>query len=325
MSRARSQRGNNNNEEDEDVRTEMPQPSLKHFVRNVADATSPGLTWFFAAFFLLVAYFHEAYPKVVFLAIVPWLLIQFASSILDEDFREGALRFALGTFSAVLQYCGTGFVWALAKLMFDRRLDRLPDRVTEALAVCDTADFGYTCYADIFQSLAYPEMLEWTLFWPFSAAFTLTRDPLRLAYEIAMQNSERAGVWILQAAAPTNRAGGASALGWVMLGIAAYFLVGFLWTHAKLYWDVRYQNLPKRLDDIAVECYQSNDGSGFWPFVLAIKWLIMWWMIVWPFTFLSTILRNPIKEIAERLYEFSQRKYAWIAHKAMERRMHKDE
>ncbi len=147
----------------------------------------------------------------------------------------------------------------------------------------------------------------------------MSRDPLRVLTDLLFEWSRQRYVWIITSALGAAQQQQVDATLWTLLYVLAYLVVGYAWTHAKLFIDVWQGALPPALDAEVREVYDRK--LSYWAFVARIKWHVMQWMITWPVSILYTIARHPLRMLADALYQISHKKYMWIVGKAMEMRM----
>jgi hypothetical protein len=171
-------------------------------------------------------------------------------------------------------------------------------------------------------------IMRWMVTWPASLIYTLSRDPLRIITELLFEWSKQRWAYIISLAIQHHDQPDHSPASWATVAmwfgyIFAYLIVGYLWTHVKLFIDIWQGALPPSLEAEITEVYQRN--ASYWAFVQRIKALVFQWMITWPFSIVYTILRHPCRMFVDLVYKLSQRKYAWIAGKAMEVRHAKSE
>ena len=152
-------------------------------------------------------------------------------------------------------------------------------------------------------------------------AYTLTRDPLRIFTDLAFEWTQRRYLLIITAALRTSPS--TLSLLWLGLYLLFYIVIGFAWTHVKLFIDVWQGALPPSLDQEVRAVYEGD--KNYWTVALKLKWLVLQWLITWPLSVVYTILRHPFRILADFVYHLSQRKYAMIIERAMATRMKKQD
>jgi len=246
-----------------------------------------------------------------------WLALQVAGNVLDEDFRDNLFWGILGTVGNLVLYVLIGHAWSYVKLYIDISQRHLSEPLMAELTKCGDAE----CF---FQFLLSSKLLlaQWTLTWPMSMLYTLTRDPLTIFTNLLFKWSQERYVWIIQSALGTSSDSNEWTLLWFLGTVVGFFAIGYFWTHVKLFLEVWQGTLPKKLDEQVRAVYANKES--YWQFIVDIKWLVMRWMLTWPFSVLYTLFRHPFRMLAEFVYELSQRKYAWITKKAMKLRNKKE-
>lgn len=151
---------------------------------------------------------------------------------------------------------------------------------------------------------------------------TVTKEPLNIVTDVMFEFAKYRYTWIINSALGHNtQMTSSSQLIWWTVSITAYAILGFIWTHVKLFLDVWQGSLPKSLDDEVRDLYERK--QSYWTFVRKIKWLVVQWGLIFPFSIIYTIARHPLRIVVDFVYELSMRKYTYIIEKAMERRMQK--
>lgn len=281
-------------------------------VKNVADFTAPGLSWFFVAFIIVGAYFHEAYFFETSIVIGAWFVLQLIGTGLDEEFHQNLFWGFVRAISSLAGYILVGYLWTFPKLFIDVALHHLDAANMAKLNKCE----DFAAFLDFYLSIKWL-LTKWILTWPMSMIYTASRDPLHLATEFLLKWSQSRYIYILQSALRYSRNENTEdvAILWFVGAIVVYLFLGYLITHIKLFLDVWQGTLPPKFDEKVRAVYRGEDS--YLGFVIEIKWLIMQWMITWPVSLLYTFLRHPIRFVVESLYNLSQRKYVWITKTAM--------
>jgi hypothetical protein len=310
-------------------------PQAAEIARTIADYTAPGLTWTFVVLFILLTYVHEVHLVPTFAVIAVWLGIQLIRNILEEDFQTRFLWNCLGLLANIGVYIFIGFFWSHAKLYMDVWQKHLPETLSLQLTQClsETGDTG--CLLSFVYDIKWL-IVQWMLTWPMSMVYTLSRDPLRIATDLLFEWSQQRYASIIAHAAGNNRpedtmllsTGDLYFLFYVVIGylwthvkdtmllstgslyLLFYVVIGYLWAHVKLFIDVWQKRLPPRLEVFVQESH--------WSLVKNAKLLIATWVIAWPFSLLHTLLRDPLRMLANFIYSLSERKYVWITGKAVE-------
>lgn len=235
-----------------------------------------------------------------------------------EDFYQNVFWSIFSILGQIMFYLLIGYIWIHIKLYLDVWLGHLPTDFHNGLTQCSTFDDKLdmaSCFMN--QLLEHKWLLSnWMLTWPISAVYTLSRDPLQLITDVAFEWSKERYVYIITSALSADTSD--IHIGFIFLYFFGYLFMGYIWTHIKLFVDVWQGSLPKRLDEHACAVY--NGDKNYWSFVIEIKWLIMSWTIMWPFSLVYTLLRHPMRIMAEFIYKLSQKKYVAITDKAMEMR-----
>ena len=100
--------------------------------------------------------------------------------------------------------------------------------------------------------------------------------------------------------------------------VAAYVLIGWIWSHVKLFIDISQKTLPPSLER-EVGTQEARDDN-YNSFLRKLKSLVFNWVIFWPVSLLETLFRHPLVFLWNSIYDFSRRKYAWIIQKALRAR-----
>lgn len=317
-------------EEEQDTILEFPLRSPRETLRLVARATAPELSIFFCIGFAAVAYFHESHFAHVSIFLGIWLAIQLIFNVLDDDFRNDLFWNVFSLLGNVVFYLFLGVLWAGAKLFLDIWQGHLNAELFARIRTCALTE-QEACAIPLLFDMKYM-IIQWITTWPASLAYTLSRDPLHIITELLFSWSRQRYFAIMVSAikahdmsnSSLDNNGGAS---WTTLAVwfsylLAYFVIGYAWTHIKLFIDVWQGALPPSLDSKVRDVYERK--ASYWDFVKQIKWLVTQWMLTWPLSIVYTLLRHPLRILVDFIYELSQRKYAWIVGKAMETRMKKE-
>lgn len=174
-------------------------------------------------------------------------------------------------------------------------------------------------------------IVRWMTTWPINLAYTLSRDPLQIITDLIYTWSHQRYFAIMSSAIrahDVSHGTAAAAASWtdvatIMAYILTYFLLGYAWTHVKLFIDVWQGALPASLDAQVREVYTRQ--ASYWEFVKQIKWHVTQWLLTWPLSIIYTLIRHPLRILIDFVYELSQRKYVWIVGRAMNARMKKQE
>lgn len=273
--------------------------------------TSPDFSLPFIIFFILITYFHETHttPTGIFVGI--WFIIQLASFVIKKDFRNDLFWSIFGLIGNLIFYLIIGYFWSLAKLYLDIWQGHLDADLTLKIRECVKSEDS--CVFTLLAEMKW-FIVQWMLTWPVSIAYTISRDPFKVLTDFIFEISKRRYFYIINSAisAHDGNIGEASPL-YILLFIFLYIFVGYVWSHLKLFIDVWQSALPHSLEK---ELKERN----YFIFVISIKWLVLQWIITWPFSIIYTILRHPVRIIADFIYKLSQKKYAWIVAKAIESR-----
>ncbi len=292
-------------------------------VSYVADLTAPGVSLIFVALFVVATYFHDQHFTPTTIAIGGWIALQVTGWIIREDLHSSS-EWLWSLAGKVLFYAIIGFGWAIAKLCFEV----WQGRYSEPLLVCANTTLAGSldrteCFATFFVSCKW-QLTQWTATWPISVVHTLAHDPLRIAVDVAVTSSKYRVAWLVETVFVGSTASAdAIPISYVVGGIFLYLLIGYAWTHAKLFIDVLQGSLPTRLDAELQELHAKK--QTYWTFLRKIKWIVAAWMIGWPLSMLYTITQHPVRLLVDLVYRLSQKKYNWIIGYAMEKRTAKVE
>lgn len=287
-----------------------------------ADLTSPDVSLIFLALFAAVAYFHEQNFAYTTIAIGCWVAIQVAGHAIKDEFRSDLIW---GLAGKAVFYLLIGHGWAIAKLCFEV----WQGRYTQVLSTCtNTTLSGSLERVDCFANFVFSQkwhLTRWTTIWPISMAHTLSNDPIRIIADVTFTWSKYRIASLVESVfvgSTTAAAIPASVLALrIVGGTIAYLVLGYIWTHAKLFVDVWYGVLPARLDAELCELYAKK--QSYWEFIIKIKWLVLMWMLFWPLSIVYSLTQHPLRMLVDLVYRLSQRKYRWIIGRAMEMRMSK--
>ncbi len=300
--------------------------SPAELINEAASFTSPGFTLFFVLFFVVIAIFHENYSAQTSVAIACWFLIQLVSYVLREDFSNELFWNILGLLGSVFVYIFIGHLWSYAKLYVDlwqRHLD--PSMITK-FRTCASTPVGDGCMIPLLLEMKW-HIVHSTLTWPVSMIHTLSRDPLRIMLDMLFEASRARYMAVIRSALDTSISEQNSSSSWVLLWwfgtIFGYLIIGYAYTHLKLFFDVWQGTLPKNVDEQVRAVYAGN--KNYFAFVVGIKWLVMKWMFTWPISLIYTLFRHPLRLLSDFVYQLSTRKYAWLVNKAMIWRNQKQE
>lgn len=103
---------------------------------------------------------------------------------------------------------------------------------------------------------------------------------------------------------------------WTWGFLIAYPILGYGWTHLKLFLDVWQGALPKKEEERIIGIYERNES--YLEFILDIKWKVLGWMLIWPISMVVTGFGLFLPSLADLIYKYSGRTYAKIVGKAME-------
>lgn len=265
---------------EDDVRVEFDllETSAK-VVRTAATYTAPNMSLVFVGLLAVGAFFHESHFLPTGIGMGLWLLLQLLGSALDEDFRSDLFWGVIGTLGHLVLYIVIGHVWSYVKLYVDISQRHLSEPLMAQVSACNDGE----CVLKFVWSIKLL-IAQWTLTWPMSVLYTLTRDPLTIFTNLLFKWSQARYTWIIQSALGRSSTSDEWALLWFLGGAVAYFLAGYVWTHIKLFIEVWQGTLPKKLDTQVRAVYDNQ--ASYWNFILDIKWLVMRWMLTWPFSFM---------------------------------------
>jgi hypothetical protein len=297
-----------------------------------ADLTTPDVSLIFLLLFGVLAYFHEDHFAYTSIALLCWAALQVANYSIQEDFRSSIFWSVLGLLGNFAFYLFLGYAWSFAKLYLEILQGHYKTEILACVMLSHIGDagtlvptsYGTECIFNFILSLKW-QIARWTITWPMSVAHTLTRDPLRVFTDLAFEWSRQRYVWIVTSAlaaseqSPSSSSSPLTAAAWTIAYAGAYALIGYAWTHIKLFIDVWQGALPPTLDAEVNDLYTRK--QSYWDFVRKIKWHVIQWMITWPVSMIYTIARHPLRMLADLIYRLSQRKYMFIVSKAMEMRM----
>lgn len=285
--------------------------------------TSPGFSLPFILLFILATYFHESHFTPTGIAVGIWILLQFASFVIKEDFRNDLFWSIFGLIGNLIFYLFIGYFWSLTKLYLDIWQGHLDPELIAKIRTCISTDGKEGCVFSFLSEMKW-FIVSWMVTWPVSVAYTISRDPFRVITDFIFEISRRRYLSIITAALYAHDSTDIqdTDLLTIILYIFGYFVIGFIWSHLKLFIDVWQKSLPPSLEEEVRNVYRGD--KNYWNFALSIKWLVIQWLITWPFSIVYTILRHPVRILADFVYKLSQRKYVWIISKAMEAREKKE-
>lgn len=281
--------------------------------------TSPDFSLTFIVLFILITYFHESHFTFTGIAVCIWIIIQCISFVIKEDFRNDLFWSIFGLVGNLIFYLFIGYLWSLAKLYLDILQGHLDPLLISKIRTCISEQGEAGCVFSFLSEMKWC-IVQWMVTWPVSIAYTITRDPFKLITDVIFEMSRKRYLAIISAALYAHdnyELEEPNILYWILYFIG-YITIGYIWTHLKLFIDVWQQSLPKSLENKIKLVY--NGDKNYWNFALEIKWLVLQWLITWPFSILYTILRHPVRILADFVYRISQKKYVWIISKAMETR-----
>jgi len=292
-------------------------------VEALATYTAPDLSLPFLALFALVTYCHEQYYAQTVAIIVAWVALQVASQALSDDFRINLFWNVFALLGNLIFYLLIGYCWSMLKLYVDIWQGHMPPELMERIR----ASIASGAFGSLLLEMKWI-IMRFMITWPASVVYTFSRDPLRIISELLFEWSKQRYIAIISLAlahhdqkdsVPVSWATVAAWFGYALL----YGVVGYAWTHAKLFIDVWQGALPASLEAQVLDVYRRQ--GSYWEFVQRIKWLVFQWMVTWPFSIVYTVLRHPCRMLADIIYQLSQRKFVWITRKAMETRHAKSE
>ena len=292
-------------------------------VKAVATYTAPDFSLFFIAFFALVTYCHETYYLQSIVLIGAWAALQMVSLGLEEDFQSNLFWNAFALLGNLLFYLLLGYCWSMVKLY----LDIWQGHLSPALMNSIRTSLANGAIGTVLLEMKW-NIMRWMITWPASLVYTMSRDPLRIITELLFEWSKQRYIYIISSALQRHDQMEEIPVSWTSVGIGflyflAYALIGFIWTHAKLFIDVWQGALPASMERELHEVYERK--ASYAAFALRIKWLVFQWMVTWPFSIVYTILRHPCRIIADAIYELSQRRLIFLIRTAMDLRHNKKE
>jgi hypothetical protein len=286
----------------------MDKPILEQ-TSDVAKAVAPDFSPIFIVLFILASYFHEAYPfHFAFLASV-WVLLQLYNYVMDPDFRLEIVNRLFTLLVYILVYLSCGIVWSCCKLYIDIWQGQMSENVQILVMRCYDVSGANGCGLGVLNLIKWDLTRSVTAF-PISMVYTLSRDPLKLLNGFLYDLLFDTYVSIMMAAAQAHDQGNLKKetpinLRRLILYIVLYPVIGYAWSHVKLYLDVRRQHIPKRLND--------NDSSNF---LHRIRNLLLQWIIFWPISVLHTLLRDPVALFCDFVLHISKRSYIFVIERA---------
>lgn len=327
-------RSNQNKEEDgqfdvfEAPKLAVPDVSLPLFdhvnvrqtVRTFSEATYPSMSFMFLALFVATSYFHETHFVYVGPFLLSWFILQLLNIVTEDDFHQHNLFWNFMTLLGnIVLYLIIGYGWSLLKLYIDVWQGHFDPALMTVMRTCINSDKPLVCIPGVLLDLKWFIMRSMVT-WPVSVLYTLCRDPLNIFTEVVFEWSKKHYVYIITLALSNldtnnNIASKEAHLLYWSLYVVGYFVVGYLWTHVKLFLEVWKGTLPPSLDQEVRDVYQRK--TSYWDFVIHIKWLVLQWMFTWPMSILFTIFQHPFRIVADLVYTLSTRKYVWIVGKAM--------
>lgn len=297
---------------------EVREQSIRDVLFNVRDATLPDFSLPFIAGFLLITIFHESHATFSGCILIAWILVQLVSHVIDEDFYSNLFWNAFGLIGNIFFYLFIGYCWSMAKLYIDIWQGHLPAPLIKDIQTCFSTAGTQGCGTVLLSKLKW-NVVFWITNWPFSLAYTLARDPLKIATDTIYAFGQKRYISIIKAALETESGTHSSSPLYLLFTwsamISGYILMGWLWSHAKLFFDVWQGTLPnvykRELDEI------RQDEQRLWTFIVRIKRLVVAWNVLWPFSIVYTLLRHPLRLLADLLYALSIRSYMWAARKGL--------
>lgn len=281
--------------------------------------TSPNFSFPFILLFVLVTYFHESHLTPMGVLVGAWIVIQFTSFVIKEDFRNDLFWSIFRLIGNLIFYLFIGYLWSMAKLYLDIWQGHLNEELMSKIRVCISDQGQAGCVFSILSELKWC-IVQWMVTWPVSIAYTISRDPFRVITDFIFEASRKRYLYIITSAMharDSTEIQDTDLLSWALYFIG-YMSIGYVWSHIKLFVDIWQKSLPPSLEQQARAVYAGD--RNYWDFALQIKWLIIEWMITWPFSIVVTTLRHPVRIFADLIFRLSQSKYVWIIGKAMEAR-----
>jgi len=314
---------------DIDLRAFIPDSLRVASFSDAAKVTAPDFSVIFILLFSVAAYFYKSHPLYVGIIICGWILLQLIMYVSDEDFQSDIFWNVFTLIGYCTMYLIFGIIWSMAKLYLDVCQKQLPSKLHADIIRCVGPNGASGCTSLVLDKLK-THLLQSVFAFPISIAYTMSCDPLKLMGNLIMSTFYKTYIRIIKSAVnaflareaadiATKTSASWTAIGMSFFVIASYLIIGYLWTHVKLFIDVWQGTLPRRYDT-AIRSVWSGDGN-YWSFMSTIKHLIVQWVLFWPFSIIYTILRHPMTIIVEIIYRLSKRKYVWIISKAMEKRM----
>lgn len=280
---------------------------------SVVDRTAPGFSFAFVALFIFATAMHKIKFSATAIGVLCWVIMQVASSV-SRDQQHADVWYFLGLLGNLVYFLLIGVGWSILKLYIDIRQGDIPKAVMAGFAGCNRS---IDCILANIPPLV-PDIVQNIVSWPLSIAYTVTSDPLAIIGKFAYGNLRRHFANIVILALASNEGEAILSVFWTVAFVFAYVLLGFLWSHAKLYIDVWQGCLPAHLD--AELCALHERHQSYWSFIQKIKGFVVLWGLTWPFSLLHTLLRHPFRIVFDYIYEISKKKYHWIIQKAMELR-----
>jgi hypothetical protein len=309
-------------EEEEEFESHTAAEIAEAVLSRAADYTAPGISLGFMAVFVVTAYFHETHVASTSMVLALWAIVQICHRAMRGSLGDDLFWGIVSALGNLAFYLFIGYVWTHAKLYLDVWQGYIPIKEGGILEACLSDDGPDGCFVSFLLNIKWL-IVRWMLTWPISMVYTLTRDPFRIATDLAFEWSKRRYLYIIKhamAAMPLVSGSDTDGSAWILALFAAYIigylLIGYAWTHVKLFIDVWQGRLPRKLDEQLRRIY-AQKGS-YWSFVVDSKWFIMRWVFTWPFSVVHTIMRDPLRILSMAVYKLSQRKYVAITAKAME-------
>lgn len=300
------------------------------FVR-VKEASSPDFSLPFIGVFLLLTFVHEEAPIISGTIVFLWVLIQLIAYALEEDFQANIVWNLFGLLGNLIFYLFIGAIVASAKLYIDYRQAHLPVAILKSIETClSKGNIDDPCTVAVLGQIRW-HVIRWITVWPLSLAYTISRDPLNIATDFIWTQSKRRYLGILLLAVQhssdaTATSGGHGGMSWWtpiswLLFIVLYLVIGHLWSHVKLFIDVWQAALPKSAQDQVDQAAQAGEADKdqqVLALVIRLKKLVVSWNILWPFSIVYTLLRHPLRILADLVYSLSLKSYVWIMKRGME-------
>lgn len=301
--------------------------NVRQTVRTVSEATYPSMSFMFLALFLATSYFHETHFVYVGPFLLSWCILQLLNIVTEDEFHQHNLFWNfMALLGNIVLYLVIGYGWSLLKLYIDVWQGHFDPMLMEVMRTCIQSDTPLSCIPGVLLELKWFIMRSMVT-WPVSVIYTLCRDPLNIFTEVVFEWSKKRYVYIITLALSnldntSNTSKEIHLLYWGLY-VIEYFVVGYLWTHVKLFLEVWKGTLPPSLDQEVRDVYARK--TSYWDFVVHIKWLVLQWMFTWPMSILFTLFQHPFRIVADFIYTISTRKYMWIVGQAMELRNSKQE